>query len=54
MAAIGQCPVVGTHDIAKEVLIIAGETDRVLIGRSADPVGFVDERVELGIASEEG
>ena len=54
MAAVGQCPVLGTRDIAKEVLVIAGKADRVLIGRSADPIGFVNERMELGIACEEG
>ena len=54
MAAVGQCPVLMTRDIAEEVLVIAGKTDRVLIGRSADPIGFVNERMELGVACEEG
>ena len=54
VAAVGQRPVLRTDDVAKEVVIIAGEADRVLIGCSADPVGLVDERVELRVASEEG
>lgn len=54
MTAIGQCPVLRTHNIAKEVVIIARKTDGVLVGRSADPVGFVNEWMELWIASEEG
>ena len=34
MAAVGQCPVLGTRDIAEEVLVIAGKADRVLDRKS--------------------